>query len=498
MNKKIFLLLLVLVTVLGQISSQNHDYIWPFGYDGEDPDSNFETTLLDFNTFPPVSVPKPFAIDMRGTQTSICDKNGNLLAMSNGCYIADLYGNFMENGDSLNPGYYFDEFCDNTGYPAPNAAFFIPSETDTNVYYLYHIALGGDIYDGRLLRTTLDFSYNNGLGKVTEKNKLITSGLFDFFGSTKHANGRDWWILTRDETNFTNNFLRWLVTPKGVIGPEVQSIGPGKTDNGLAGSKCIFSLDGSLFIRPDRFEGIQIFDFDRCTGLLTNVRVYNEPGLDTVRSINGELSPNGRFLYFNSAVTVYQLDLWADTLDNRALETVAQYDGFNYNGWGTSFFMSQIGPDEKIYISCTTIAPYLHVIHEPNKKGTACNVEQHAIRLAGYHGFSIPYFPNYRLGALQGSPCDSLSSLSGISYKNNINVFPNPANTTLQISFEKDIPAKSSFYLFDVSGKLVLREKLPAFLEHYSISLREIPPGIYWFRIVADKEVLKIGKLMVD
>ncbi len=35
-------------------------------------------------------------------------------------------------------------------------------------------------------------------------------------------------------------------------------------------------------------------------------------------------------------------------------------------------------------------------------------VEQHGITLPTYNAFSLPNFPNYRLGPLDGSPCDTL------------------------------------------------------------------------------------------
>jgi hypothetical protein len=51
---------------------------------------------------------------------------------------------------------------------------------------------------------------------------------------------------------------------------------------------------------------------------------------------------------------------------------------------------------------------YLHVINNPDLPCPACNIEQHGVHLPTYNAASLPNFPNYRLGPLDGSPCDSL------------------------------------------------------------------------------------------
>ena len=48
------------------------------------------------------------------------------------------------------------------------------------------------------------------------------------------------------------------------------------------------------------------------------------------------------------------------------------------------------------------------VIHQPNLPYPDCMVEQHGIKLPTYNSASLPNFPNYRLGPLDGSPCDTL------------------------------------------------------------------------------------------
>ena len=118
------------------------------------------------------------------------------------------------------------------------------------------------------------------------------------------------------------------------------------------------------------------------------------------------VSPNARFLYVSSYLYIYQFDLWADDIE-ASKETVAIYDGYAAP-FATRFYMAQLAPDGKIYLSCSNGVDILHVIHKPNEKGLACEVEQHGIQLPTYNASSMPNFPNFRLGPLDGSSCDTL------------------------------------------------------------------------------------------
>ena len=50
----------------------------------------------------------------------------------------------------------------------------------------------------------------------------------------------------------------------------------------------------------------------------------------------------------------------------------------------------------------------LHVIHSPDLPGSDCRFEQHGVQLPTLNNTTLPNFPNYRLGPLDGSPCDTL------------------------------------------------------------------------------------------
>ena len=68
-----------------------------------------------------------------------------------------------------------------------------------------------------------------------------------------------------------------------------------------------------------------------------------------------------------------------------------------------------------IYISSYDGTYMLHVINQPDSFGLACDVQQHAVTLPGPGGnMAVPTFPNYNLGPLVGSPCDTLTGIVSI------------------------------------------------------------------------------------
>ena len=88
---------------------------------------------------------------------------------------------------------------------------------------------------------------------------------------------------------------------------------------------------------------------------------------------------------------------------------MAEWDGDVHElSFATTFATAQLAPDGKIYICTAFSTPLLHVIEYPNRKGVACQVHQRAIHLPNYNDYSIPNFPNFRLGPVDGSACDTL------------------------------------------------------------------------------------------
>jgi hypothetical protein len=87
------------------------------------------------------------------------------------------------------------------------------------------------------------------------------------------------------------------------------------------------------------------------------------------------------------------------------------FDGFVQPGWfGMEFGPMFEAPDGRIYIVPPAgSSEFIHVIEHPNLPGKACKFQQHSINLTKPNGRSSPNLPNYRLGPIDGSDCDTLN-----------------------------------------------------------------------------------------
>ncbi|NJL77591.1 MAG: hypothetical protein HC892_23720, partial [Saprospiraceae bacterium] len=152
-----------------------------------------------------------------------------------------------------------------------------------------------------------------------------------------------------------NFFYTHLLTPNG-IETFSQSISSNIiTDVGVG--QAVFTPDGTKYIvtQGDNFDEpflLDIYDFERCTGKLSNKKQI--VSLVATRDNGGSgvvVSPNSRFVYVTMWQKIIQYDLWAD--DIKASEVVvAEYDGFVAT-FPTGFLYPQLAPDGRIYI-CTT------------------------------------------------------------------------------------------------------------------------------------------------
>jgi hypothetical protein len=410
--KKYFLLLILLYPFLVFSQNPKHDYVWLFGYDSNPDTTFFGGTKIDFNGGQPDIFYENREMEFDITDASICDIAGNLLFYTNGIYIANAEDEVMENGDGLNPDIFTYSWVD-IGYPLYQGALILPHPDSSHLYYLIHEERTGANFEGHLtliphvLCTKVDMTLDNGLGAVTEKNQVILTDTLDYgkITSTKHANGKDWWILIPEFES--NAYYRLLLTSEGVEVVGKQSVGT-TVLSGL-GQAC-FSPDGTKYARintisADEGASLDIYDFDRCTGLLSEHTHIFYPQVFGAAGV--AISPNSRFAYAARNIDLVQYDLWASDIEASA-DTVAIYDGYQ-SPLSTRFFMGQLAPDGKIYFNSNTTVNTLHVINQPDSLGVACEVIQHGIQLPTLNKFSMPNFPNYRLGPLNGA-CSPLTS----------------------------------------------------------------------------------------
>ncbi|MCC6578671.1 MAG: hypothetical protein IT228_15125, partial [Flavobacteriales bacterium] len=310
-------------------------------------------------------------IDYKRTNTNITDASGNLLFSTNGAYIANATGDTLLNGTGLNPSNYTSLYPE--GLHISQACLILPKPDAPGIYYLFHGTLDDQIgqYAQNLYLTTIDMSLDGGLGGVVTKNEVLISDTLNMgkITAVRHANGRDWWVFCHKQN--TNIFNRLLVTPDGTSGPDQQAIGILRYAD--IGQVC-FSPDGSKFAYYwGEGEDLEIFDVDRCTGLLSNTTHIL---IDDANSMGGvAFSPNSRYLYVSSVEDVYQYDTEAPDIA-ASMVHIATWDGFYSPSppFATLFDIAQLAPDGKIYIGTGNGTLHLHVINYPDSTGLACGM----------------------------------------------------------------------------------------------------------------------------
>jgi hypothetical protein len=437
------------------------------------------------------------------SQGNISDKNGNLLMSSNGIWIADATGDTMMNGAGLNPGAYATA-NQNSGMPHPNGNMFLPFPGDSNKYALFHISGGYGTTTGiQLFYSIIDITLNNGLGAVIIKNNLIPLGSLGFGGisACKHANGRDWWVVVENDS--FNVIYKILFTSTGISTISSQSFAA----NYLGEYSTViptFSKDGKHFAyttSPGMFfpniSYMRYFDFDRCSGNFTYVRGIQIP--DSMYSMSVAFSANSKFLYFGSYQTIYQLNI--DSVNTSyPIQTVAAYDGFlDSLGLGSpTFGVMYLASNNKIYLRNIGASRYLSIINYPDSAGLLCDVQQHA-KLLHCLNITTPNHPNYFLGKMENSVCDTLLNLTpSFSIRDGVEVvlqvFPNPVNDVLSVSYTPS-PQTQVLELLDVHGKVLLLQKLPPWSQTQTVDVSKLPAGLYQCRLLEGAVTCKFVKL---
>ena len=406
-------MLLVLLILFSAfcISAQKHDNIWLLGYAGgsQSPvDDYFGLSILKFDAGNHFSIEnnQTSNLNFAASNSSICDSLGNLLFYSNGERIYNNNHELVLNSGGLNAQ---DQF----GASQPQGVLSLPMPGHPNEFMVFisetkYFSQDNPVGGWRIYKNLLDMNANNGSGQlIYKKTQLIEDTLESGqITSVKHANGRDWWILIPE--SYSNRYFTLLLDPAGVTITDSQSIGI-PSMNGLG--QAVFAPDGSKYARVNGTtlsepNSLYLYDFDRCTGKLSNPLyfTFENNGLGQ----GGVFSKNSRFFYAMDGQKVWQYDLWeADVAASKTL--VGEWDGYIWEQhFYTTFAIAQLAPDGKIYISTTGSTPFLHVIEYPDRKGVACTINQRAVELPNLNVYSIPNHPNFRLGPIDDSSCDTL------------------------------------------------------------------------------------------
>ncbi len=485
MKKKLFIFILIFVSIFSGFSQNKRDYKWVFGSHYDLDLKIVKGNIIDFNNHGMVDTLDVYD-SVAKHNAEISTKDGRLLFYFNGCRVVDSTLNLMENGDSINFGETWKHYCGNWArYPGPQNSIVLPDPGNENGYYIIHKRSELQYYPvldvviPELLYTYVDMSGNNGKGRVRVKNKPVfktTDIVSGYLTACKHANGRDWWLIQMEKD--TNIYFKILLTPDTIMVVDSVSMGINFTiDSGIG--QAVFTPDGTKWITNDTHDGAaMVYDFDRETGDLSNLRWVMPQDSGIFYGV--AVSPNSRFAYLSNDWDLFQIDLWADDIP-ASLVHIDHIDFFKEFGFWSFFNQAQLAPDCKIYIVNAGTNHYLHVINKPNEKGKACDFRQHSYFLPQKNfPNSLPNFPHFRIDEEQ--ICDSTITWIPDEYivkePNVLSVYPNPASDKATISVYTKGYEQGIIRIFDMDGQLVRSMDIDSEATK-QVDVKSLVPGVY-------------------
>jgi len=350
-------LFILCLTTKSAFSQQGNN--WYFG----------EMAGITFNTNPPSALMDGKLNTYEGC-TSISDATGNLLFYTDGSTVYNRNHVIMPNGTGLLGG-----------ASSTSSGIVIPKPGSNTIYYLFTAEPINATLVTTYAYSEIDMQLDGGLGDVvaSKKNIVLYTPATERLAAVKHANGIDYWIITKRFGD--NRFLVYQVSCTGVnTTPVVSSIGFVPTG--------IYDAIGALKVSPNGKKVCmavtggagQLFDFDIATGMLSNL--VELTGYTFNRIYGVEFSPNSKKLYISSnANWINQYDI---TSNDPAVINASKYGLTTASGDANEAL--QLGPDKKIYVASWGRTK-LHVINDPDIAAPGCNLQLSAVDLGGRRAF---------------------------------------------------------------------------------------------------------------
>jgi len=355
-RKSLLLIMLVCIISLGQLHAQYNlpeSRIWAMGND----------VGLDFTD---INNPVPISTSLANgneAAASICDTGGHLLFYSNGQEVWNKNGAAMPNGTSLIP-------AGGSTLSTTQGAVIVPMPDSAGKYYLFSLT---QVSNCQLYCNVIDMSLDGGLGDVDVNFSLRLQSLGDSALTEKMTVvagcNNSVWLMVHSQG--TNVFRAYQVTSAGInLTPVISVVG---TFPGTSYQQGVikFSPDRTKMLTCDFVgtstsgAGIEVYDFDYTTGILSNTQV-----LDAASYYGGTFSADGLKVYAQSPATsaVYQWDLTAANPSGTKLML----------GSSGQYTDMKLGPDGKIYFGALAGSPgynnyrFMGRVNSPDSAGIAC------------------------------------------------------------------------------------------------------------------------------
>jgi gliding motility-associated-like protein len=312
---------------------------------------------------PLTGTPSPF---MEGTSSVSHRRTGALLFYTNGQDVYDNTNTIMTNGGGMNGN-----------ASSTESSVIIPFPGDTNKYYIFTNGghTGGPNDGVGIYYSVVDMTLNGGLGDVTGiKNVFVVDqdSSESIIATTmlRCDKKEGYWAISHNG----NEYFSIPITENGVGVLNTFSIGGGAyaAPSNLGYGSAMSPLGNKIAIFHG--DGIEITDFDRTTGVISNAQTFYSPTQVPFQgSYDMNFSPDGTKLFVND----WQMDITNPSI----LGTTIQYRFAdpqvpNPNGAFSKFN----GPDGKMYVARFQ-KNVVAVATSPNSYGPAVNYDDNAYSL---------------------------------------------------------------------------------------------------------------------
>jgi Secretion system C-terminal sorting domain len=477
---------------------------------------------------------------------AMSNAEGELQFYTNGNVVASWDHSIMEGGKGFNQGATNDDFLyEPPWYMGPDTTWninynpytyqIIPDAGDEHIYYMIHAFLiehgeceWGDV--SKMQISKIDMSANEGRGKVVYKNHYFDEESVGVgFAIVRHGNGKDWWVVLRKQDGLA---YRSILLHRDSVVQVVPSTIPGFSTDWFSWEDCYqtsvclleSSMDGSRLLDKYGEDGAKLLSFDRCSGEVSLLDTFSM-GITPIETVGGvvinsvigtfQFSPSGRYLYGAGYAEFAQWDLEAADIGASKVKLGGvpwalddeQNVMVGYRGGFTAFAP---GPDGKIYNLMRTAHSVIEYPDEPGEASGLCLAADNAP--GSCLGPDVPYYlfsnryPNYRLGALAGSPCDTIRQDTvpppppiPVPGDYGVKVWPNPASG--QVSIEVTLPEYESgtaaIEVVDMLGRVLHRHHFPKFAYLYQMDVSDWASGVYNIVLRHEGRLQATGRLVV-
>jgi hypothetical protein len=444
------LTILFLLCLFASVQAQNK--IWYFG----------NRCGLDFSSGSPVAITNSMMKADEGCVT-VSDNANQVLFYSNGDTVWNANHVPMPNGTGL-----YGQLS------ATQSCLAVRKPGSPNIYYLFTLACQGNA--NGFCYSEIDMTLNAGLGDVTSnKNVQLLTPCLEKLAAVRHANGVDVWVMVHPLNS--GSYYAYLVSSGGISAPVISLIGGtiNSSMNNVETLGCMkFSCDGRKMAAAHYgFDEVHLFDFNRTTGMLTNVQVLTT----TYTPYGIEFSATSNYLYVTSwswsGAPVYQYDV----VVANSVPTEIQI-GVCSGGSGAPATL-QLGPDGKIYCAIL-FNDSLAAINNPDVGGVGCNFVNSAVGLGGpisYYGLPNFLTSGYCIPANPDAVEESL-------LRDLVSVYPNPANQLLFVQRTIDKTATVTIYnsLGAVAFSAVFTRS-----QAIEIPIGDLAAGLYHVQVLTDE-----------